>query len=55
VTRACPAIGALVLGTLANTFGFGKPLFCAGVISAATAAVTWRVKHRHRAQPAPGA
>ncbi|MBL8630265.1 MAG: MFS transporter [Rhodospirillaceae bacterium] len=38
ITRAGPAIGALVLGTLANKFGFEGPLFAAGAITAATAA-----------------
>ncbi len=38
ITRAGPAIGALILGTLSTRFGFEGPLFAAGAITAATAA-----------------
>lgn len=41
ITRAGPAVGALILGWLASQFGFEWPLFAAGAITAATAAFTW--------------
>ncbi|MDX2222617.1 MAG: MFS transporter [Rhodospirillaceae bacterium] len=40
ITRAGPAIGALVLGSAANRFGFEAPLMAAGLITAAVAAAT---------------
>ncbi len=45
ITRAGPAIGALVLGALANTFGFEGPLFAAGAITAAAAALTLFIRN----------
>ena len=45
ITRAGPAIGALVLGALANTFGFESPLFAAGAITAAAAALTLFIRN----------
>lgn len=39
ITRSLPAIGALLLGWLASKFGFEKPLFAAGVITAIAAAL----------------
>jgi MFS family permease len=46
VTRAGPALGAVMLGTLATRFGFGKPLFFAGAVTALTGAAAWWRKHR---------
>ena len=40
VTRVGPALGALILGSLSSTFGFSRPLFAAGLVSAAAAAAT---------------
>lgn len=40
ITRAGPAIGALVLGSAANRFGFEAPLMAAGLITATVAAAT---------------
>ena len=45
ITRAGPAIGALVVGALANTFGFEGPLFAAGAITAAAAALTLFIRN----------
>ena len=45
ITRAGPAIGALVLGALANTFGFEGPLFAAGAITAAAAALSLFIRN----------
>jgi len=45
ITRAGPAIGALALGTLANRFGFEAPLFAAGAITAAVAALTLFIRN----------
>jgi MFS family permease len=45
ITRAGPALGALGLGTLANTFGFEGPLFAAGTITAALAAATLFIRN----------
>jgi MFS family permease len=42
LTRVGLAAGALILGTLANMFGFAGPLCAAGLITAVTAAVIWR-------------
>ena len=46
VTRVGPAFGVMGLGYLSSLFGFSKPLFCAGLISAAVAAITYYRK-RH--------
>jgi MFS family permease len=54
LTRAGPAIGALVLGSLASAFGFEIPLFAAGMITALTAAylfITRKPQQPDAAQP----
>jgi MFS family permease len=45
ITRAGPAIGAVVLGSLANKFGFEGPLFAAGAITAVAAALTLFIRN----------
>jgi MFS family permease len=45
ITRAGPAMGALVLGSLANRFGFEGPLFAAGALTAAAAALTLFIRN----------
>jgi len=45
ITRAGPAIGALVLGTLASKFGFEGPLFAAGALTATAAALTLFIRN----------
>jgi MFS family permease len=45
ITRAGPAVGALVLGTLATHFGFQAPLVAAGVITAGVAAATLFIRN----------
>ena len=42
MTRVGLAFGALILGTLADLFGFAAPLCAAGLITAVSAAVIWR-------------
>ncbi len=41
ITRVGLAFGALILGTLADAFGFAVPLAAAGLITAVTAAAIW--------------
>ena len=50
ITRAGPALGAVMLGSAASVFGFQKPLFVAGMLSALVAAGMWwrQVKRRQR-------
>jgi MFS family permease len=50
ITRAGPASGALLLGSLSTAFGFKGPLFVAGAITAATAAIAL-----YRKRPGPPA
>ena len=45
ITRAGPAIGALVLGTLSTKFGFEGPLFAAGALTATAAALTLFIRN----------
>ncbi len=46
VTRVGPAFGVMGLGYLSTFFGFSKPLFCAGIITAFVAAITfYRKRH----------
>jgi MFS family permease len=45
ITRTGPAIGALMLGSAANVFGFAAPLLTAGVITAVVAAATLFIRN----------
>lgn len=51
MTRAGPAIGAVALGSAASAFGFEKPLFAAGMLSAMAAAIIWWRNHPRRQSP----
>ncbi|MBL8644478.1 MAG: MFS transporter [Rhodospirillaceae bacterium] len=54
ITRAGPAIGALILGALANVFGFSAPIMAAGAITAGVAALTLFIRNPQGAPPANG-
>ena len=45
LTRAGPAVGAVMLGSAASAFGFQKPLVVVGLLSAIAAAAMWWRNH----------
>jgi sugar phosphate permease len=55
ITRAGPAIGAFVLGSAANRFGFEAPLLAAGLITATVAAATLFLRNWGGPPASPGA